>query len=94
MSQVAAKRKLALVEERVRVTARFLESGSVLAGTKEGQCKGFEIELSIDSPEPIEEILALIRQAHRMCFTEAALSGQVALTSRHRVNGTDVSGQV
>jgi len=87
VSQVAAKKKLALREERVKVVARFLEQGSVLGGTAEGGCEGFEIELWLESDEPIEQITELIRLAHRMCFTEAALAGEVTLVKRHRLNG-------
>jgi organic hydroperoxide reductase OsmC/OhrA len=90
VSQVAAKKKLILRDERVKVTAHFRESGSVLGGTKQGSCDGFEIELAIESDGPPEEIAGLIRLAHRMCFTEDALSGQVALTTRHRLNGRPI----
>ena len=72
MSQVAAKKKLALQDERVKVIARFQEQGSVLR---------------LESAAPAEEIAELVRLAHRMCFTEAALTGQVELTQRHHLNG-------
>jgi len=90
VSQVAAKKKLALRDERVRVNAHFRESGSVLAGTKAGRCEGFDIELSIETDAPAEEVAELIRLAHRMCFTEDALSGQVKLTTRHLLNGQPI----
>jgi hypothetical protein len=87
VSQVAAKKKLALWNERVKVTAYFLEQGSVLRGTAEGACEGFDIELALESDEPAAAIAELIRLSHRMCFTENALSGRVNLTRRHLVNG-------
>lgn len=87
MSQVAAKKKLVLHDERVKVLAHFRESGSVLAGTAQGTCEGFDIQLSIESDVPVEEIVELMRLAHRMCFTEAALSGQVKLNTKHFLNG-------
>ena len=87
MSQVAAKKKLLLRDERVKVMAHFLEQGSVLRGTAEGSCEGFDIELALESDEPAGEIKELIRLAHRMCFTEAALAGTVRLTQRHSLNG-------
>jgi organic hydroperoxide reductase OsmC/OhrA len=87
VSQVAAKKKLTLRDERVKVMAYFRESGSVLAGTKVGQCQGFEIEVSIESDAAAEDIAGLIRLAHRMCFTEDALSGKIELTTRHLLNG-------
>lgn len=59
----------------------------MLRGDSEGTCEGFEVELAIDSDEPQPEIAELIRLAHRMCFTEAALTGNVALTQWHFLNG-------
>ena len=94
MSQAAAVKKLELTDENVQVLARFREQGSILGGTKEGGCQGFEIQLAIQSPEQETQLLDLIRQAHRMCFTEAVLTNAVAITSRHLINGRDVSGQV
>jgi organic hydroperoxide reductase OsmC/OhrA len=80
-------RKLVLKDERVRIDARFSEHGSVLQGTKEGRCEGFDIELAIDSDEPAEAIAELIRLAHRMCFTEHAITHEVTITKRHLLNG-------
>lgn len=87
MSQVATKRKLALRHESVKVLARFREAGSVLQGTQEGTCEGFSIELSIDGDARAEEIVKLVRLAHRMCFTENALSRVVKVTASHLFNG-------
>ncbi len=87
MSQVAAKKKLVLHDERVKVLAHFRESGSVLAGTAQGMCEGFDIQLSVESDAPVELIAELMRLAHRMCFTEDALSGRVKLNTRHFLNG-------
>jgi len=90
VSQVAAKKKLALRDERVKVTAFFREQGSVLQGSAEGMCEGFDIELFIESDEPAEEIAELIRLSHRMCFTESALTGNIPLTKRHSLNGQPI----
>ena len=87
MSQVAAKKRLTLHNERVKVIAHFKEEGSVLAGTQQGNCEDFSIELSIDGDMPEEEIATLIGLAHRMCFTESALSNVVRITSSHLFNG-------
>jgi len=83
-------KKLNIRNERVKVTARFYEEGSVLQGTKRGSCKGFEIVLSMESDEPREQIAQLIRLSHRMCFTEAALSGAIALNMQHVLNGQSI----
>ncbi len=58
----------------------------MLAGSAEGQCDGFEIEVAMESDEDQEKISELIRLAHRMCFTEDALGGQ-KITRRHSLNG-------
>lgn len=87
MSQVAAKKKLAIRNEQVHVLAHFREQGSVLRGDAQGRCEAFEIELALDSDEPPEAVAELIRLSHRMCFTEDALTGHVKLTQRHRLNG-------
>jgi hypothetical protein len=73
--------------ERVKVDAHFHEQGSILKGSKEGRCDGFEVEISLDSDEPDERIAELIRLAHAMCFTEAALMAPARVTGRHLVNG-------
>ena len=59
----------------------------MLGDTQKGICEDFSIELSIDGDEPEEEISTLIRLAHRMCFTESALSNVVKITSSHIFNG-------
>ena len=90
MSQVAAKKKLVLRDERVKVVAHFRESGSVLAGTAQGSSEGFDIQLSIESDAPAEQIAELLSLAHRMCFTEDALSGRAKLNARHFLNGKKI----
>jgi uncharacterized OsmC-like protein len=86
VSQVAAKKKLTLRDERVKVVAHFREEGTVLAGTQKGMCEGFTMELFINGDMPRKEIITLIHLAHQMCFTESALSGVVKLTLRHFFN--------
>ena len=90
MSQVAAKKKLVLRDRRVKVLAHFREQGSVLRGTAEGFCEGFEIEMALESDEPVEEIAELVRMARQMCFTESALAGAVELRHTYSLNGRPV----
>ena len=87
MSQVATTKKLVLRDERVKVNAHFREQGSILQGTKEGFCEGFEIQLLIESDESPKEIAEMMRIAHRMCFTEAALGSPVDITTINILNG-------
>lgn len=92
MSQVAAKKKLVIRNERVKVTAHFHEQGSVLRGDAEGFCDGFEVEISLDSEESMEQITTLIHLARQMCFTEKALVGSVPVQVIQQVNGKLFSG--
>jgi hypothetical protein len=62
----------------------------VLAGTFEGFCDGFEIEISLDSDEPPASIAELLRISHRACFTEHALTNQIKLTKVERLNGKPI----
>lgn len=87
MSQVAAKKRLNIRDERVRVTGHFHEQGSVLRGDAQGFCDGFEVEVLIESDEPPEKIVELIRLARRMCFTEQALMGSTPVSVSQRLNG-------
>jgi hypothetical protein len=86
VSQVAAKRKLNIHNERVKVTGKFHEQGSVLKGDAEGFCDGFDIEIQIESEEPPAQIAELIRLARQMCFTERALVGSTPLSVRQVLN--------
>lgn len=81
--------KLQLEDERVEVQARFQEQGSVRGATKAGTCLGFEIHLSIDSPESFAKITALLETAHRMCFAEDALTSIVSLKTVLVINGEE-----
>ncbi len=84
---MAIKRKISIQNEKVKVTAHFHEQGSVLQGSKEGACDGIEIEFSVDSSADEQVIAELTRAAHRMCFTESALTHVIPLTKTHTLNG-------
>lgn len=87
MSQVAAKKKLKIKNEKVLVSAYFHEQGSVLKGDAEGFCDRFEIEIQIDSDEPAAEMEMLVKLARQMCFTEKALTGSVTVKVTQTING-------
>lgn len=90
MSQAATRRKLELAEEQVRVEAKFLEQGSILAGTKRGSCEGIRIELILEGDQEAEAIAELIRVAHQMCFTEDVLVHGASLETVHTYNGNEL----
>lgn len=91
VSQVALRRKLAIRNERVRVTAHFLESGSILKGDKAGAAQRYEVELALESEESEEDIAALMRLAHAMCFAEDSIAKAVEIETRHVLNGEEIS---
>lgn len=73
------------------VTARFREEGSVLHGTQDGACEGFSIQLSLDGEEAVEEIAALVRLAHKMYFTEDALTRIINVEASHLFSGSETA---
>ena len=87
ITQVANKKRLAIRNEKVEVTAHFHEEGSVLRGDAEGYCDSFEIMITLDSNDEISEIKELIRLAHRLCFAEKAVTGSVPVTVSQKLNG-------
>lgn len=87
VSQVSKMKKIAIRNEQVKTLVRFHEEGSVLAGSKQGFCDSWEIELALESDHPADEIRELFRLAHRMCFAEAALRDTARPVCRHWLNG-------
>ena len=59
----------------------------MLQGTQDNTCEGFSIQVSLDSNEAVEEIGKLIHQAHKMCFTEDALTRAITVEASHLLNG-------
>lgn len=87
MSQAAAQKKIKLDDERVKVLAHFQTSGSVLRGSKAGECQGFDVELDVESQESSRVIDDLLRIARQMCFTEQVLTNRIELRITARLNG-------
>jgi hypothetical protein len=90
LSQVAAKRKTEMKNEHVLVTGHFHEQGSVLKGDAEGFCDGFDVQITLDSSSPQDEIATLVRLARRMCFTEKALVGTIPVRVSQKLNGQEI----
>lgn len=90
VSNIAMRKKLAIRNERVRVTAHFLETGSILKGDKNGEAQRYEVEMLIDSDEDAQVIKDLMRMAHRMCFAEDSISKPIQLSYKHVLNGVSV----
>ncbi len=76
--------------EHVVVTGHFHEQGSVLQGNAEGFCDGFDVQITLESSSPQNEIEILIRLARKMCFTEKALVGSVPVRVSQKLNGQEI----
>lgn len=92
VSNIAMRKKLAIRNEKVIVTAHFLETGSILRGDKNGEAQKFEIEMSMDSDEDEASIKDLLRLAHQMCFAEDTVGRKIPLHFTHRLNGDQIEG--
>jgi hypothetical protein len=82
--------KLKVRKSKVRVAFDFTLSGSVLKGTVKSTWKGVTTKLEIDSDEPMEKIVALVKNAKGGCFAENLVTQQVPLTSSITLRGETV----
>lgn len=72
---------------RVHVRMRNKQEGSVLQGTVQASCLGFDTELAIESDAPPEAIRRLVAVAERGCYTMQALLQPVAFQRTVTLNG-------
>jgi hypothetical protein len=66
---------------------RNKSEGSVLQGSVQATCLGFETTLELESYEPPERIQALLRNAEHGCFTLQALTAPVTFARSATLNG-------
>jgi len=66
---------------------RNKSEGSVLQGTVQAACLGFETKLELESDEPPERIRQLLRNAEHGCFTMQALLAPVSFERSATLNG-------
>ena len=79
--------KIDVKKARVHVTMRNKTEGSVLQGTVQADCLGFETRLDVESSEPPERIQQLVTMAERGCFTMQALLAPVTFEHSTTLNG-------
>ena len=72
---------------RIKVTARYSRTGSVLAGDAKTLCDSVHTALSLDSAEPPERLAQLITMAEATCFTMTALRNPAPVALEATVNG-------
>ena len=70
-----------------RVVLRKHLGGSVLKGTVFNRWDGVTTCLKVDTDEPAEKLVHLIRNAKAGCFAEGLITQQVPLHSHIEVNG-------
>ncbi len=80
--------KMSLGTMRMRVTARYRVTGSVLEDTIQGEMLGAETVLELESPDPPEKVARVIRNAERGCFVMQALLRPVPVEARTLLNGS------
>jgi organic hydroperoxide reductase OsmC/OhrA len=82
--------KMRVDKMRMHVTARYKVEGSVLKDTVQAQMIGVETRLELESPEPLEKIARLVRNAERGCFVMQGLINPVPVAATTLVNGAAV----
>jgi hypothetical protein len=84
--------KVRVEKMRMRVVARYRVDGSVLNDTIEAHMVGAETTLELESPDPQERVLKVVRNAERGCFVMQALLKPVPITPTTRLNGAVLQG--
>jgi organic hydroperoxide reductase OsmC/OhrA len=79
--------KVELDDVRVDQTLTFYREGSILAGSIKAGAHRLDAHIAIDSPEPRERLLELIRIAKESCFTHGALANPVDVGTTLTLNG-------
>ena len=82
--------KIDVKKARCHVKMRNKSEGSVLQGTVQATCLGFETRLELESDEPADRIRQLLRNAEHGCFTMQALLAPVSFSRSVTLNGTPV----
>ncbi len=82
--------RLSIRATRVHVEMDFFQGGSVRQGTIKSGCTGVRTHFELESDEPEEKLLLLIRNAKRGCFAENMVQAAVPLQSAVKLNGKDV----
>jgi hypothetical protein len=80
--------KVTVTGMRMRVTARYRVTGSVLDDTVQGEMLGADTVLEIESPEAADRVARLVRNAERGCFVMQALLRPVTISSSTVLNGS------
>ena len=83
--------KLKIRKSKCHVEFDYVLSGSVLQSTVKTTWKSVTTKLDIDSDEPMDKIVALVRNAKGGCFAENLVVQQVPLLSSVTLRGETVT---
>jgi hypothetical protein len=86
----ASMLKKRIEHAEVHVEMDWYLRGSVLAETIDAGATECRTHFKVDSPEPLEDVVRVIRLAKRGCFAEGMVQRAVPLTSTFEVNGETV----
>jgi hypothetical protein len=83
--------KVTVTRMRMRVSARYRVTGSVLDDSVQGEMLGADTVLELDSPDAAERVARLVRNAERGCFVMQALLRPVTIRSSTVLNGSPLA---
>ena len=72
---------------RVEQVTRFFREGSMMLGTIRSGCLGVERTVQIESDEPEDKILKMMRAGEQSCFTMGSLTAVVPTQTHLTLNG-------
>ena len=83
--------KTPFTKAKCRVEFDYFLKGSVLKGTVNSGCTAMRTHFDVESGEPREKVLNLIRLAKQGCYAEQMVEGPVPVESTINLNGEAIS---
>jgi len=72
---------------RVKVRGKYFAEGSVLRGSRRALADSIVVEVALDSDEPPERVVQLIKEAEAGCYTIGALRNPSPVDLLATLNG-------
>ena len=89
MTRYASTLKKTIDRAECQVESDWFLEGSVLRGTVTSDATQCRTRFIIDSPEPEENVLRIVRLARQGCFAERMVQSAVPLVSTYVINGEE-----
>ncbi len=83
--------KTPFTKAKCRVEFDYFLKGSVLKGTVNSGCTAMRTHFDVESGEPREKVLNLIRLAKQGCYAEKMVEAPVPVTGTINLNGEAIS---